>query len=640
MVSTRLFKSVVVGLSAILIATGAAVTPVGAAFAEELTGPTAEPTSATEPTSVPSIEPSAEPTNPATTEPTAVPSDPSPEASADPTATPTQAAEPTEAPAPLATEPRAFATAASPSFNAGYIVSDYNFYNSWAMTESEIQKFLNDNCSGASCLNDYRTSTPTRTWSFGTCETYQGAENESAARIIFKVQRACGLSAKVILVTLQKEQTLVSRTSPSAAILQKAMGYGCPDTSDCDVNFYGFFNQVYAAARQLTWYSNPEASMFNKFPTGKTSAVQFHPNVACGTSNVFIQNDATHALYNYTPYQPNAVALSNMYGSQTDGCSSYGNRNFWRLYNDWFGDPTSAGSPSAARIAGDDRFSTAAAVSKSAYPSAGVQVVYVTTGLDFPDALSAAPAAAAQGGPILLVRPDSMPEATKIEIRRLAPKKIVVVGGEAAVNSAVFEALRGVQGNIQRIAGADRYDTSRLVAASAFPSATTAYVATGFDFPDALSASAAAGSQKIPVILFDKVPTLSPPVVAALSKVSAVKIAGGFNAVSQQQESNLRSLGKSISRFAGADRYETGVFINQDAFPNVNTVYVATAFAFPDALAGAVVAGATGSPLYVTTPGCMPSTVRADITGRGVRSMVLLGGPDALSDNVARLAVC
>jgi hypothetical protein len=64
--------------------------------------------------------------------------------------------------------------------------------------------------------------------------------------------------------------------------------------------------------------------------------IQYNPNASCGGSNVYIQNQATAGLYNYTPYQPNASAINNLYGSG-DSCGAYGNRNFWRMYNDWFG---------------------------------------------------------------------------------------------------------------------------------------------------------------------------------------------------------------------------------------------------------------------------------------------------------------
>src|SRR5690606_8384340 len=96
-------------------------------------------------------------------------------------------------------------------------------------------------------------------------------------------------------------------------------------------------NQVYAAARQFKAYK--AAPMAFNFRAGRTSNIQYKPYTNCGTQSVYIQNAATAALYNYTPYVPNRAALSNLY-STGDECSSYGNRNFWVFYNDWFGSPT------------------------------------------------------------------------------------------------------------------------------------------------------------------------------------------------------------------------------------------------------------------------------------------------------------
>lgn len=237
-------------------------------------------------------------------------------------------------------------------FNAGYIISDENFYNGSAMSEAEIQRFLETTvgtCQNSNCLAVYRTDTPTRTWSFGTCSTYAGGSGESAARIIFKVQQACGISAKVILVTLQKEQTLLTNRAPTDGIMRKAMGYGCPDTAVCDSTYYGFFNQVFAAGRQLTWYGNPQGS-FTSIRVGQVNSIQYHPNSGCGTKGVLVRNRATAALYYYTPYTPNAAALANL-GGTGDACSAYGNRNFWVFYNNWFG-PT-AGPDGRAMIAAE-----------------------------------------------------------------------------------------------------------------------------------------------------------------------------------------------------------------------------------------------------------------------------------------------
>lgn len=247
---------------------------------------------------------------------------------------------------PSAAAPQGAAALSGADFDPGNIISDENFYNGSAMTEAEIQRFLEvrvGSCQNSNCLAVHRADTPTRTWSFGTCSTYVGGAAEPAARIIFKVQQACGLSAKVILVTLQKEQSLLTNPAPSDGIMRKAMGYGCPDTSACDSTYYGFFNQVFAAGRQLTWYGNPAGS-FTSIKVGQVNAIAYHPNAGCGTKNVLVRNRATAALYYYTPYTPNAAALANL-GGTGDACSAYGNRNFWVFYNSWFGATTGSPNP-------------------------------------------------------------------------------------------------------------------------------------------------------------------------------------------------------------------------------------------------------------------------------------------------------
>lgn len=226
-------------------------------------------------------------------------------------------------------------------WDAGYIISDSNLYNADAMSVAEIQAFLEQKVSGAcgnsNCLKNYRQTTATVTLSFGTCSTYQGAANESAAQILYKVQQACGISAKALLVILQKEQSLITSSSPSSSQMQSALGNACPDTGPCDPAYSGFFMQMYSGARQLAWYGNPNSS-FTAIRPGTFQSIQYNPNTACGSSQVFIRNKATAALYYYTPYQPNAAALANLEGIG-DGCSAYGNRNFWRIYTEWFGNP-------------------------------------------------------------------------------------------------------------------------------------------------------------------------------------------------------------------------------------------------------------------------------------------------------------
>ncbi|WP_156786252.1 cell wall-binding repeat-containing protein [Microterricola viridarii] len=543
-----------------------------------------------------------------------------------------------------------FAAAVASSFDPGNIISDYNFFDSWAMTEGEIQTFLDRNiaapCENSNCLNVLKMNTPNASWTWGTCAPYAGAANESAARIIYKVQRACGLSAKVILVTLQKEQSLVTRNGPSSEILRKAMGMGCPDTDVCDSQYYGFFNQVYAAARQIVWYTNPDSSMFKskKYEVGQVKPVQLHPNAACGAPGVRIANVATAAMYHYTPYQPNGAALAAGWGASGDPCSSYGNRNFSLYYTQWFGSPTGSPSPSAQRIAGTDRYDTAAAISRSSFSGEGsVPVAYVVTGEDFPDALAAGPAAASQGGPLLLTNPGYVPDPTTAELKRVKPKSIIVVGGPAAVSDHVVNTLKQIA-PVTRIFGSDRYDTSRKVAQQAFGGATSAYVATGLNYPDALSASAAAGVARVPILLVNGgiggVDAATTDYLKA-RKITSVKIVGGPVAVHPGVESGIVAKGVAVKRLSGEVRELTSVAINRDAFPGATSAYLATSLSFPDALAGSAAAARAGSPLYVTYPGCVTGELRSELKQRlNVASIRLLGGPAALNESIARLEGC
>jgi hypothetical protein len=209
------------------------------------------------------------------------------------------------------------------------------------MSESDIQRFLEvrvPSCqAGYTCLKDWRDTSRT-TAADAMCGPYTGATDERASRIIYKVAQACGINPQVILATLQKEQGLVTHTWPSDWRYRIAMGQGCPDTAACDTRYYGFFNQVYGAAWQFKRYANPPGTSryFTWYAPGNTWNIQYNPASSCGSSPVFVANQATADLYYYTPYQPNAAALAAGTGTGDD-CSAYGNRNFYHYFTEWFG---------------------------------------------------------------------------------------------------------------------------------------------------------------------------------------------------------------------------------------------------------------------------------------------------------------
>ena len=132
-------------------------------------------------------------------------------------------------------------------FDPGNIISDQMFYNSSLMSEAQVQSFLEakvPTCKAApgdpDCLKSYRESSAPRLADKYCAQSYPGGTDELASRIIMNVARACNINPQVLLVTLQKEQGLVTSTSPSATKYKIAMGYGCPDTAACDTKYSRF----------------------------------------------------------------------------------------------------------------------------------------------------------------------------------------------------------------------------------------------------------------------------------------------------------------------------------------------------------------------------------------------------------------
>ncbi|WP_347756276.1 cell wall-binding repeat-containing protein [Agrococcus sp. ProA11] len=876
----------------------------------------------------------------------------------------------------VAATPATPAEAVSASdFTPGNLISDANFFDGKALTASQTQTFLEQrrpSCTtGYTCLRDYRQATPAMT---GTqyCDAMPGQSNERASSIIGRVGQACDISQRVLLVLLEKEQSLVTTSRPSSTQYERATGFACPDTAPCDPSFGGFFYQVYNAARQFQRYAMYPSNYQHRVGVRQ---VLYHPNAACGSSAVNIENQATAGLYNYTPYQPNKAALANMYGTG-DSCSAYGNRNFWRIFTDWFGDPRGAGSgppigavdasattyglqatlsgwafdpdttspirvhvyannpypqgrnvgtliaeqqradipartpgnsdrfgfsgtltvpsgttrlcvhaldstvhgstmigcvevtpkagtpigqidstysvgstaflrgwahdpdskspirvhiyrggplgvgkpqvaadadlprpdvqravstagaahgyeiavpapvggetycayainveggdhrmigcrdveprggppsgafeaiertstgdvvltgwavdpstsasssvrvsvagrdvgtyvasvarsdvassypgygaahgfrvqlqlgagehrvcvtaldhtggdpatslgcrtvsvtlaslmPSADRISGANRFLTSVAVSKDSFPSTA-PVVYLASGTSFPDGLSAGPAAAHDGGPVLLTPAGSVPQEVLAEIRRLKPQEIVIVGGTPSVSAAAEQQVRGlgVARTVVRLNGANRFETSRMVAEHAFGrDADAVFLATGLRFPDALAAGPAAALRNGPVLLVNG--TAAAPDAATRATIAALRpsyigVVGNASSISTGMEQAVRAGGVTVERFAGDNRFETAAELGR-LFGDVDSVLVASGEGFADALPGAAAAGAAGSPLLLSHSTCVPVPTGDRLAEWRPGEVILLGGVPTLGADVASYRSC
>lgn len=312
------------------------------------------------------------------------------------------------------------------------------------------------------------------------------------------------------------------------------------------------------------------------------------------------------------------------------------------------------------RIAGVDRFETGVKISQEAFwrPNQNLPVVYIANGLNYPDALSAGPAAIIQGGAVLLVAPDHIPDSVLEELDRLNPERIVVTGSSTSVSDAVLAQL--IQfvdspSDVDRIGGSNRYETSELIVRDAFEEGDTdiAFFVTGRNYPDALAAGPAAAHLGGPVILVDgsagQIPASTRQLMGDLGIIDA-RIAGSVDSVNLPVARSMFEAMiqyqpvPTLQRYNGASRYDTAAFVNEGAFSDVasyEAVVIASGAGFADALAGGTLAGAWDGPLYLSQPTCIPGYVPFAAQNKDANLLAFLGGQNSLSDAVYFLdSVC
>lgn len=190
------------------------------------------------------------------------------------------------------------------------------------------------------------------------------------------------------------------------------------------------------------------------------------------------------------------------------------------------------------RLAGDGRFATAATVATEAFEDP--PVAYLATGAVFADALAGVPAAITADGPMLLTAGDELPAVTRDALAELAPDRIVLLGGRAAVSDAVADELAGLAGDgrVQRRSGATRFETAANIAEATFDGDPGAvYLATGGDFPDALAGGPAAAASGGPLLLVtrEELPAPTREELRRLRPPANVTL-GGTAVVSEQVE--------------------------------------------------------------------------------------------------------
>ncbi|NLG20793.1 MAG: cell wall-binding repeat-containing protein [Actinomycetales bacterium] len=291
------------------------------------------------------------------------------------------------------------------------------------------------------------------------------------------------------------------------------------------------------------------------------------------------------------------------------------------------------------RIGGPDRIATAALLAQRFIVA---DTVVIATSTDYPDALTAAPLAEQEAGPLLLTRPTHLPSATRGEITRLQPANVIVVGGTASISNGVVDDIQDLVpgATVTRLAGADRYATAAAVAAEIDQDSTPEmFLATGEGFPDALVLSALASRENAPLVLA-KAGHLPSATRAFLETASYdnLRVAGGTTVLSDAVVDEAAAIdGATATRYAGADRYETAAQVLAQ-FPAEGKVMVATGEEFADALTAVPVAGRTGAGIALSRTDSVPGSVMTEVErltgGFGSPLVSIVGGEAALSSNV------
>ncbi|KAB5909990.1 hypothetical protein GA610_08935 [Bifidobacterium adolescentis] len=281
------------------------------------------------------------------------------------------------------------------------------------------------------------------------------------------------------------------------------------------------------------------------------------------------------------------------------------------------------------RLSGATRYDTMERiVGAGGWRSGGT--VIVASGGNYPDALAASGLAGVLDAPIVLTDGNTLSVQASARLTSLAPSRIIVAGGRAAVSDGVVAALRGICPDVERVAGETRVDTSLELYRKGSGWGSTAILATSGNFADALSVSSYAYAAKAPVFLVDPGTGLTRAQKAALGTFGQVLVVGGENAVPSRHVAGL----PGVTRLSGATRYETSERIAEWTTGHglgMDGVVYATGANFPDALAAGPLAGRAGAVTLLVADAHSPAvSFSADYRGKVDRAYVV-GGENAVS---------
>jgi len=280
-------------------------------------------------------------------------------------------------------------------------------------------------------------------------------------------------------------------------------------------------------------------------------------------------------------------------------------------------------SPTYQDFTGTDRYQTAILISKHAYPT-GAPAVFLVKGDNFPDALAAAPLAAAYGGPVVITPPTGLTPAITTELKRLNPNKVFFIGLPDTVKPGIRAALPALTAaQIITIRGTDRYHTAVLLAEELRKKLGTVegvVLAAGDNFPDALSVAPLAAKKGWAILLTPQagmLPTVTADEVGVLGVTEGVVVGTWVELPSQVT---------GVTKLVGTDRYDTSAKVAAYAkSQGLSFAHVALTKGdnYPDALVVAPYLVGDGGILFLTTLTALPKPIRDTLIANASDIMTL-----------------
>lgn len=376
-------------------------------------------------------------------------------------------------------------------------------------------------------------------------------------------------------------------------------------------------NNSIANANQVVLYDSVNATLpkgdidYYKIyiPTESEYVLWFSSPTGNKTLCVTIYDSDNNVIFTGNPNSSNLIqasgTLCGLFNIEIKDDSNVNNQNAYSF--EFY--PKTWTNNNTYRFAGADRYETSLSMFKNNWTTCSTAII--TTGEAFPDALSAAPLAKKYNAPIILTQPNALSVNVENQLKKTGVKNVFIIGGVGAVSKEVESKLTSMGITCTRLSGADRYSTNLAILKYLNPKGEIA-VATGENFPDALSIAPIAASSEMPILLVngDNISDGAANYIKS-NNIKSSYIIGGTGVVNSNCENNLSKV-TAVTRLSGVNRYDTNIAVLKyfQSRLRLKELYFATGENYPDALSGSVLAAAGNHPLVLINNNLSDSTFK------------------------------